>query len=67
MFTVALENTIKPWKKFRFKDEGELLVYLDDLFEIGVLKRLPKSKISPALIAKMKETKNLPASAFGSL
>lgn len=58
MTTITFESDIKI-KKIKFKDVDDFKNYIEDNFYFTELKKVSKSKISPKIMKKMKETKKL--------
>ena len=63
MTTITFENDIKI-NKNKFKDINDFRDYIEDNFYFTELKKVLKSKISPKIKAKMKETKKLEKTCF---
>lgn len=63
MTTITFERDLKI-KKNKFKDIDDFRNYIEDNFYFTELKKVPKSKISPKIIKKMKETRKLKNSDF---
>ena len=63
MTTITFENDIKI-NKNKFKDINDFRDYIEDNFYFTELKKVLKSKISPKIKAKMKETKKLGKTCF---
>lgn len=63
MTTITFGGDIKI-KKNKFKDIGDFVNYIDDNFYSTELKKVPKPKIAPNLLEKMKETKKLKKTSF---
>lgn len=66
MTTITFESDIKI-KKSKFKDIDDFKNYIEDNFYFTELKKVPKSKISPKIMAKMEETKKLKKSCFANI
>lgn len=63
MNTITFESDIKI-KKSKFRDIDDFRNYIEDVFYIAELKKVPKSEISSKITEKMKETKKLKKSCF---
>lgn len=66
MTTITFGSDIKI-KKSKFKDIGDFVNYIEDNFYFTELKKVPKSKISLAIMEKMKETRKLKKSCFANI
>lgn len=66
MTTITFEENIKI-NKYKFKNISDFKEYLENNSYIIELKKLRNSEITPRMIKKIKETKNLSMSEFANI
>ncbi len=59
MTTITIKNTTPIWKKKNFSDDGDLLDYLLENYQVGKLSLLPKEEVTHKMKKECEEVSNM--------